>query len=306
MEFTEALGVIFKFLKHPNFCHQDLEERWKCLSELATANPGKFGERFDGLKLGMLTLLFDPSKYQKIYLINICTCHLKSELENVLENSRTSFDRALDTMDVVIIRNELNLIECVMETNGICNDSSYSKMKRKFLDKFDEFVGEFLSVEFHGGGSNKNLLQFDKFFDDLSWRFGAVGAVSRELLGKFEGEKDFVEVEKECERFLDGRIDAQVERGDESLRMIVEEEGEDNERTKEFIAIFYNLVSFEKKMPKLEAGKLEIKLLFFLLTNFILQFLAKGNFEQKFLAVVLAKVYSAYGPCEDVLNKNKN
>lgn len=227
VKFTEAENLIVKFIKHPNYSHFDLKASWSCVSELASMKNETFSARFT---------------------------NLKEELETLVHESQAAFEKHLEKTEIVQMKKQLDLIEFVCRTSEIdIENCCYGDLKVKLLENLDNLKEDLVGVKFFDGASNRNMVHFEKFFEDLSAQLQVVAAAEKYLQEKFENEKDFAEMLEECVGILSAWADDEVARGKENLTEVLEE-GSD-ECAKSFIANFYNLVSFEKKMPQVEACK---------------------------------------------------
>jgi len=221
VKFIEAEILFFKFLKQPSYSGFDLKGSLQCMREVGAAMPERFGNRLTSAEEKMNKLIADMNE---------------------------NFEKSLNGMDVPGLKKQLEFIEFV--------SGDYERMEKDILERVDLWAEELMNVELLNAENGRSMAAFEKVFEAISQKLQAVCAVERVLQEKFLGVRDFKDIVDACLRSLGNQVQKQFREGCERLSQVIDGDN-DTEIVKEFIANYYNLVMFERKMPQLQEGKID-------------------------------------------------
>jgi len=220
VKFTEAENLVVAFLKHPNYSRFDLKACLESMRSVVAVEPSRFEERL---------------------------ASVEAKMAGLVAEMKEGFEKSLDGMDVAGLKRQLEFVEFV--------GGDYEGMEREVVARVDLWVEGVVGAELLDGLSGRSMAAFEKLFEALSAKLQAVCAVERLLKERLERVRDVGVAAEECVRSLGRQAEKQYREGCERLRLVIDGE-EEVEVVKEFIANYYNLVLFERKMPQLEEGRM--------------------------------------------------
>ncbi len=220
VKFTEAENLVVAFLKHPNYSRFDLKACLESMRSVVAVEPSRFEERL---------------------------ASVEAKMAGLVTEMKEGFEKSLDGMDVAGLKRQLEFVEFV--------GGDYEGMEREVVARVDLWVEGVVGAELLDGLSGRSMAAFEKLFEALSAKLQAVCAVERLLKERLERVRDVGVAAEECVSSLGRQAEKQYREGCERLRLVIDGE-EEAEVVKEFIANYYNLVLFERKMPQLEEGRM--------------------------------------------------